>query len=67
MEWVTTIASATMLLFFGTLAYWIHRGTYGGGPVIYPPLVIAATISMLASVLFTVVAVRSWMDRREHR
>jgi hypothetical protein len=63
-EWATTAVSAATLVFFATLLYWMTWDFRGPPPVIYPPLVFAAAACGLTSVIFSVFALRQWLQRR---
>jgi cbb3-type cytochrome oxidase subunit 3 len=63
MEWVTTLATIALSTFFLTLTYWLYRpGAIVA--VIFPPLVIAALLTMLAMVAFTAISLEDWWGRR---
>jgi hypothetical protein len=64
LEWATTLFSLSMFAFFGTLAFWLNVPVALVRPTIYPPLVIAAVFAMLGSILFTVISLQEWNDRR---
>lgn len=64
LEWSTTAGAVTIFFFFGVLFYWIEWDHRAPPPVVYGPLVVAAIACGVASVAFTVAAVRDWESRR---
>jgi hypothetical protein len=56
LEWSVLGGSAALLLFFGTLGYWLISNNIYPRPEIYPPLVVAAWITALTSFAFAALA-----------
>lgn len=63
LEWATILASIGQLAWWSALAHWlVLPGNIKA--VIYPPIVIAATVAFATSWIFTIFAWRDWHSCR---